>query len=315
MKVTRLLLFRAMSALLSMLLIATLVFFIINSLPGDAATRILGRSAEAESLEKLRHQLLLDRPVLERYGLWLADAARGDFGNSLINKRPVFEILWPKIQNTLILSGAALALYIPLCLIPAFFQARRSGSRADDVVSYIVLIFLSVPDFLLATLFLIVFGIVFPVLPTSALVDTTTTAVEWIRILVMPALTLAILMAVYAVRMLRENLIAVLESDYVRYARLKGLRETQVLLRHALPNAIAPTLNITALNIGYLVGGVVVIEKVFGFPGFGSQVVDSLQLRDVPMIQATVILSAAVYICANLMADAVTIILNPRLRS
>ncbi|MFI5018870.1 MAG: ABC transporter permease, partial [Dongiales bacterium] len=161
---------------------------------------------------------------------------------------------------------------------------------------------------------LILFVIMVPILPAMSLVDQTSGVGEYMRAMTLPAVTLAIVMAVYAVRMLRDNLIEVLDSDYVRMAELKGLSARRVLLRHALPNALVPTLNVTALNLAYLVGGVVVVEKIFGYPGFGSLLVDALQLRDLPLIEATIMIAAAVYIAANLMADVGAILLNPRLR-
>ena len=177
------------------------------------------------------------------------------------------------------------------------------------------LLLVSTPDFLVATLLLIGFVVMIPVLPATSLVDETTTLVPYLRALVLPGTTLAVVMAVYAVRMLRDNLIEVLESEYVRMAELKGLPRRLVLIRHALPNALIPTLNVTALNLGYLIGGVVIVERVFSFPGFGSLLIDALQLRDAPLIEATVLIAAAVYIAANLLADVGAILLNPRLRS
>jgi peptide/nickel transport system permease protein len=170
------------------------------------------------------------------------------------------------------------------------------------------------PDFLLGTILLILFVIMVPILPAMSLVDDTSGVGEYMRAMTLPAVTLAIVMAVYAVRMLRDNLIEVLDSDYVRMAELKGLSRQRVLLRHALPNALVPTLNVTALNLAYLVGGVVVVEKIFGYPGFGSLLVDALQLRDLPLIEATIMIAAAVYIAANLLADVGAILLNPRLK-
>lgn len=314
MTILRLILMRLFSASLTLFLVSSVVFFLVDALPGDAATRVLGRAADAASLEVLREQLNLNAPILERYWLWFTGFIQGDFGHSLISKRPVMDILWPKISNTLVLSAVALALYLPVSAGIAFIQATMRGTRVDQGLSYVVLTFLSIPDFLLATFLLILFGVLFQVFPTSSTVDGVMPLSEWIQILAMPAITLTILMSVYAIRMLRDNLIEVLEADYIRLARFKGLRSLHILWRHALPNALSPTLNITALNIGYLVGGVVVVEKVFGYPGFGSQTIDSLQLRDVPMIQATVIISAMVYILSNLVADVVSILANPRLR-
>jgi peptide/nickel transport system permease protein len=193
-------------------------------------------------------------------------------------------------------------------------QAVRRDRAIDHGFSVITLVLLSMPDFLLGTILLILFVIMVPILPAMSLVDQTSGVGEYMRAMTLPAVTLAIVMAVYAVRMLRDNLIEVLDSDYVRMAELKGLSARRVLLRHALPNALVPTLNVTALNLAYLVGGVVVVEKIFGYPGFGSLLVDALQLRDLPLIEATIMIAAAVYIVANLMADVGAILLNPRLR-
>jgi peptide/nickel transport system permease protein len=176
-------------------------------------------------------------------------------------------------------------------------------------------VLLSMPDFLLATILLFTFVVLVPILPAISLVDHSSSALDYLRAMTLPALTLAIVMAVYAVRMLRDNLIEVLDSDYVRMAELKGLSAKRVLLRHALPNALVPTLNVTALNLAYLVGGVVVVEKVFSYPGFGSLLVDSLQLRDLPVIETTVMIAALVYVGANLIADIAAVLLNPRLRT
>jgi peptide/nickel transport system permease protein len=191
---------------------------------------------------------------------------------------------------------------------------RREGPL-DHGLSVITLVLLSTPDFLLGTLLLIAFVITFPIFPAMSLVDQSSGIAEYLRAIALPAVTLAIVMAVYAVRMLRDNLIEVLDSEYVRMAELKGLPRRQVLLRHALPNALVPTLNVTALNLAYLIGGVVIVEKVFSYPGFGSLLVDALQLRDLPLIEATVLIAAAVYVGANLLADIGAILLNPRLRA
>ena len=204
---------------------------------------------------------------------------------------------------------------MPLTIIPAIIQAVRRDRAVDHALSAVPLMLLSMPDFLLATMLMILFVITLPLLPAMSLVDQSSGTIEYLRAMTMPAVTLAIVMAVYAVRMLRDNLIEVLDSDYVRMAELKGLPARRVLWRHALPNALVPTLNVTALNLGYLVGGVVVVEKVFSYPGFGSLLVDALQLRDLPVIEATVVLAASVYIVANLLADIGAILLNPRLRN
>jgi peptide/nickel transport system permease protein len=214
-----------------------------------------------------------------------------------------------------VLSAAAFVLYLPLALIPAMIQALWRDGPLDHGLSVLTLVLLSTPDFLLGTLLLIAFVITIPIFPAMSLVDQSSDLAQYLRAVTLPAVTLAIVMAVYAVRMLRDNLIEVLDSEYVRMAELKGLPRRQVLLRHALPNALVPTLNITALNLAYLIGGVVIVEKVFSYPGFGSLLVDALQLRDLPLIEATVLIAAAVYVGANLLADIGAILLNPRLRT
>jgi peptide/nickel transport system permease protein len=310
----RLVVARVFTAALTLLLVSAVIFAMVEVLPGDVASRILGRSATPESLAVLRAQLDLEAPALVRYLGWLGDMVQGDFGRALTSKRPIGEILAPRIVNTLILSGVAFLLYIPLALLPALVQAVNRDRPIDHVLSTVTLVLLSTPDFLLGTLLLIGFVVYIPWLPATSLVVASTDLAGWARALVLPSVTLAIVMAVYAVRMLRDNLIEVLDAEYIRMAELKGLSKRAVLFRHALPNALVPTLNVTALNLGYLIGGVVVVEKVFSFPGFGSLLVDALQLRDVPLIEATVLLAAAVYIAANLVADVGAILLNPRLR-
>jgi len=306
---------RSLMSVVTLLLVSLIIFSMLEVLPGDVASRILGRDATAETLEQLRTELGLDRPASVRYVAWLGGLVTGDLGRSLASSRPVSEILGPRIFNTVLLSAYAFLIYLPLTIVPALLQALNRDRAIDHAFSVVTLVLLSLPDFLLATLLLLAFVVMIQILPAISLVDATSSAWEYFRAMTLPALTLAIVMAVYAVRMLRDNLIEVLDSDYIRMAELKGLSRRRVLLRHALPNALVPTLNVTALNLAYLVGGVVVVEKVFSYPGFGSLLVDSLQLRDLPVIEATVMIAAFVYVAANLIADVAAILLNPRLRT
>jgi peptide/nickel transport system permease protein len=314
MLILRLIAERILLSLLTLLLVSMFIFLMLEILPGDVASRILGRDATPESLAVLRAQLHLNEPALLRYGSWLGHLLIGNFGTSLVSNRPVADILGPRIFNTVLLSLYAFAIYLPLTVVPAMVQAIRRDRPIDHALSIVTLVLLSTPDFLLATILLITFVIAVPILPAMSLVDEGSSAFEYLQAMTLPALTLAIVMAVYAVRMLRDNLIEVLDADYVRMAELKGLSARRVLIRHALPNALVPTLNVTALNLAYLVGGVVVVERIFSFPGFGSLLIDALQLRDLPLIEATIMISAAVYIVANLLADIGAILVNPRLR-
>jgi peptide/nickel transport system permease protein len=305
---------RAATAFLTLILVSLIIFVAVEVIPGDAASRVAGRDATPETLEVLRQRMHLDLPPAQRYLTWLGGVLTGRFGEVLTSGRPVGEILAPRIVNTLIMSGVALAMYFPLVLIPAIFQAVRRDRTADHALSVVTLILLSIPDFVLATFLLLLFAVAIPLFPAMSTIDARSSFLDILHVSFLPAVTLAIVMAVYAVRMLREGLIDVLDADFVRMAYLKGLSRRRVLLRHALPNAVVPTLNVTALNLAYLIGGVVVVERVFSFPGFGSLIVDALKLLDAPLIQATVLLAAAVYIGANLAVDITAILLNPRLR-
>ena len=306
---------RCLLAIVTLLVVSAVVFAMVEVLPGDVASRILGRLATEENLAVLRAQLNLDVPPIQRYGQWLAGMLQGDFGVSLTTNRPVLSVLGARIANTLVLAGIAFVLYIPLALVPAAVQALHRDQPLDHGISMVTLVLFSTPEFLLATLLLLMFVLVIPILPATSLVDETSTFREYAEALVLPAATLALVMSTHAMRMLRDNLIEILQSDYIKMAELNGLTRRSIVWRHALPNALTPTLNITALNLAYLIGGVVIVEKVFSFPGFGSLLVDALLLRDAPLIEATVLIAAAVYIGANLFADIGAILLNPRLRS
>lgn len=302
-------------SLVTLWLVSLIIFSMVEFIPGDVVTRLHGRMVTDEQRALVRERLNLDTPAAERYLTWLGNVVRLDFGNTLALSRPIDEVLAPKIKNSLLLAAAAFLLYLPLSLIPASIQALRRDSAVDHGFSVITLLLLSTPDFLLATLFLLLFVVLFPLLPAMSVVDEATSFWGYIRALVLPALTLALVMSVYAVRFLRDGLIEVLDSDYIRMAELNGLPRRVILWRHAIPNALIPTLNVTALNIAYMMGGVVVVEKVFGFPGFGSLTIDSMLLLDTPLVEATVLIAAAVYIVANLLADIGATLLNPRLRT
>jgi peptide/nickel transport system permease protein len=313
--VFRLIAGRIAMSVVTLLLLSLLIFILIDILPRDVATRILGRQATPQNLELFRQRFHLGDPGFERYLRWLGGIVQGDFGTTLTNARPIGAILVPRLVNTAWLSLVALLLYLPLTLIPSALQAVNRDRPVDHAISVVTLTFLSIPDFLLATFLMIGFVVLVPLLPATSVVEPTSGFWEYARALVLPATTLALVMASTAIRMLRDNLIEVLDSDYVRMAEYKGLSKRLVLLRHALPNALIPSLNVTALNFTYLIGGVVIIERVFAYPGFGSLLVDALQLRDVPLIEATVLIAGAVYVTANLLADLGAILLNPKLQT
>lgn len=311
----RLILTRVLTSLGTLLLVSMFIFGAVELLPGDVARQIVGREASEQQLQIIRQQLGLDRPVVDRYLSWLGGALRLDFGNGIISKRPVIGIIAPRLRNTLILALAAFILYVPISLVFSLLSAGFRGRHIDALLSGVTLVTLSIPEFVMGTILLIIFASSLRWLPALSLIEDARNVGEALRALLMPALTLAIAMSAYAIRMLRDNLIEVLDSEYVLMATLKGLPRRNVLLQHALPNALGPALNVTALNLVYLIGGVVIVERIFSYPGLGSLLVDSISLRDAPLISAAALLVSATYILANLAADVGVLLLNPRLRT
>jgi peptide/nickel transport system permease protein len=310
----RFILLRLLGGIAMLLAVSALIFFMTEVLPGDVASRILGRNPDPERLAILRAELGLDQPLLRRYLEWMAGILRGDFGTSLISGQPVAETLGRRVLNSVLLGAMALAIYVPLAVLPAIVQAVNRDRPLDQAISALSLAILSIPDFLLATLVLISFVVLLPVAPARSIVEASSTWGQALHAMMLPAATIALVMATYAMRYLRDSLIEVLQTDYIRMARLNGIPQRVLIWRHAMPNALVPFLNVTALNLTYLFGGVVVIEQVFSFPGFGALMVGALLQLDVPMIQATVLIAAAVYILSNLVVDLATLALNPRLR-
>ena len=299
----------------TLLVVSALVFFFTSVLPGDIAERVLGRESSAQQRQIFREHLHLDDPVWKRYGVWIGDVARGDLGRSLVNNETVTATIGTSAKNTLFLSVFAFVLYLPVTLVLATLAALFRGKLADSLISVITLVGLSLPEFVLGTLLIFGFAVHLSVAPALSIVNPGDGLFTRLHATVLPAVTLMVAMAVYAIRMLRDNLIDVLDSEYVRMATLKGVPRWRVVARHALPNAVGPALNVTALNLTYLIGGVVVVESVFSYPGLGKMLVDSISVRDVPVVEATALLASAVYIVANLIADVLAMVLNPRLRT
>jgi len=313
--ILKLILSRIATGLLTLLAVSFIIFVATEILPGDVAARALGRFATEEAKQIFRQQLHLDRPIPERYLTWLGGVVRGQFGKSIVNQIDVNSVVGPKLAHTFVLAAYALVLYVPMSLLLATFAAVFRDRPVDTAISLLTLVGLSIPEFALATLLLIAFAVSVPIFPVLSVIALARTPVEVVRALTLPAVTLAVAMSVYAIRMLRDNLIEVLDSEYVRMAALKGVPWYRVILWHALPNALGPALNVTALNLAYLIGGVVVVERVFSYDGIGSLLVESVFLRDAPLIEATALVVSAVYILANLFADVTAMLLNPRLRT
>jgi peptide/nickel transport system permease protein len=300
----------------TLFLASIIIFAATQALPGDPARAILGRTATPESLAALREQLNLDRPVTEQYWDWLSGVLTGDFGESLVAGVPVTELLGSRIVNSAFLMLLAALVSVPLAILIGVVSARRRDGPLDHTLSVTTLAVAGLPEFVVGIALVVLFGTtVFTVLPPVSLIPPGSAPWNYPMELILPTLTLVIAVSPYIARIMRASMIEVLESDYVEMARLKGLRERKVVWGHALPNAIAPTIQVTAINLAYLAGGIVVVEFVFAYPGIGAALVDAVANRDIPVVQAVALLIAAVYVVLNLIADVATILVSPRVRT
>ncbi len=307
---------RVLLGLLTLVVASILIFAATQALPGDPAQARLGRDATPASLAALRDQLGLDRPVVQQYGDWALGLLRGDLGTSLVSGRPITEDLGPRAVNSGFLVLVAALVSIPLSILIGCYAAVRRDKAADQVSGLVLLALAAMPEFVVGLLLVALFATtVFTILPAVSLVPPGTKPWSDLAKIVLPTLTLVIAVAPYVSRIMRASMVEVLESEYVEMARLKGLPQRVVVWRHALPNAIGPTLQVIALNLAYLAGGVIVVESVFNFPGVGIALRDAVLNRDFTTVQAVAMLIASVYVLTNLVADVATILVTPRLRT
>ena len=306
---------RLLLSVVTLSIVAVVVFAVTELLPGDWATAYFGREATPESLELLRAKLGLDLPATERFANWFGRAVRGDLGSSLAREEPVLGLIASRMEKTLLLGGVAGLVAIPLALALGIIAGLTRGRRVDVAISTISLIGMSLPEFVVGTVLIFALSITLPIFPALTIVRADTSFVDFLPNIVLPAATLTIVWVAYILRMVRTTMIDVLASEYVEMATLKGIPRARVVLRHALPNALLPTINVIALMMAALLGGVVVIETVFNYPGVGRLLVTAIRARDVPLIQGIAITVAIMYVTINLVADLLTTSLDPRLRS
>lgn len=296
------------------LAISAMLFIGVEALPGDFARNFLGQSATPEAVANIRAELGLDRPIIIRYFEWLAGVFTGDFGTSWANEASVNEQLFKRLSNTLFLAAVAAVVAVPLSVglgLVAVFYRNKLPDRLINVVS---LIAISMPEFFVGYLLIFFFALQFgigdgpPIIPDPR-------AGLWanIQLLFLPAMTLVVVVLAHMMRMTRASILNIMESAYVETAELKGLSPMRIIWKHAAPNAIAPIINVVALNLAYLVVGVVVVEVIFAYPGMGQYFVDAVTVRDMPVVQACGMVFAAVYIVLNILADVGAILSNPRL--
>ncbi|MER9926679.1 ABC transporter permease [Mesorhizobium sp. M0048] len=298
---------------LTLWIVSLIIFAGVQFLPGDIATELLGQSATPESVAALRKSLGLDIPIYLRYFDWLGSILRGNFGTTLATGRDIGELIRPRLFNTLVLAASSAVISVPLALLGGIVAALYRNTFIDRAINVVTLASISFPEFFVAYILILVFAVHAGILPSLSDVDSETSVLGRLTAIALPSFTLAVVVLAHMMRMTRTSIINLLGNQYIETARLKGLPEWRVLVRHALPNALAPIATIVVLNLAYLITGVVVVEVVFVYPGLGQLIVDSVQKRDISVVQACSLIFAATYVVLNLTADVLSIIMNPRL--
>jgi len=287
----------------TLIVVSLIVFAVTQVLPGDAATMLLGENATPAALAAIRDRLGLDAPVWLQYGHWLGGVLHGDFGTSLRTGQPVGPVMVEALGRSLLLAVLAIGFMLVLALPLGILAAVRRGRAADLLVSLVSYVGVSLPEFVTATLFGLLFSDWLQWLPATGYVPMTENPGRSLAHLVLPVLTVSVILIAHVSRMVRSELVDVLHTDYIRAARLKGLSARAVLLKHGLRNALLPTITIVALDVGYLLGGVIVVEEIFALPGIGRQLIVAIEARDLPAIQAGALIMAATYSVVNFLAD------------
>lgn len=298
----------------TLLAVSALMFVGIELLPGDLAQQILGQSATPETLAAFRAELGLDQPAHLRYLDWLLAAAQGDFGTSMASQRAVADLLSTRLTNTMFLACYAAVIAVPVAILLGLLSALWRNSLFDRSVNVGALGAISMPEFFVAYLLVLFLSIRMGWFPTLARIDEASSFGDALYRSFLPALTLILVVIAHMMRMTRAAIINVLAAPYIEMARLKGVPRWRVIVLHALPNALAPIINVVALNLAYLIVGVVVVEVVFSYPGLGQLLVDAVASRDFPVVQAVGLFFAGTYITLNVLADILSILSNPRLR-
>ncbi|MGO8868383.1 MAG: ABC transporter permease [Alphaproteobacteria bacterium] len=295
--------------------VSLLVFVGCEILPGDVAEVALGQYATPESVQALRVQLGLNRPAPERYLDWLAGILRGDWGRSLTTKTPISQLLSERLRNTATLAGATTLIAVPLALGLGLLMALWSGGLFDRIASIIVLALSATPEFLIGTVAVLFFAVKLHWLPAVANVDPTFGFTQLARALLLPVATLTLVVTAQIARMTRATVTNLLDLPFIEMATLKGVPRWRVVFVHALVNVAGPLANVVALNVAYLVSGVVVVETIFAYPGMARLMVDAVEARDLPVVQACAMLFCGAYVLLILVADLVAFFFNPRIRS
>ena len=306
---------RILLGLITLLIVSLITFVGVEVLPGDACTTYLEREAYGAALEACYKRLGLDIPAYERYVSWAIGVIQGDFGYSLSGEMKINDVLGPRVKNSLVLASASILIGIPIALLLGIITALWRDKMPDIIISTFTIFSMTIPEFISATLLILIVAIWLEWLPGIVIVPTGASISELLPNIILPVIAISMIMTAHMARMVRSSVIQVMASDYVQMAILKGVPYWKMVFKHVLPNALLPAINVVALTIAWLLGGVVVTEVVFNYPGLGRLVIESISNRDLPVVQALAIILASIYVIINLIADLLTLMLNPRLKS
>ncbi|MGV2072119.1 MULTISPECIES: ABC transporter permease [Rhizobium/Agrobacterium group] len=305
---------RLMIALITLIIVSLAVFMATALLPGDTATMLLGQAATPEAVEGLRQAMHLNDPAILRFLRWATGLLQGDLGTSYANNMPIAELISGRLVNSMKLAGITALLAVPIALTLGITSAMLRGSLYDRSVTVITIGVISVPEFMIATSAVLLFAVYLKWLPALSFANEVHSFAGLVRVYAMPVITLTFGVSAQMIRMTRAAVIETLDTPYVEMALLKGASRRRIVLRHALPNALGPIVNAMALSLSYLIGGVIIVETIFNYPGIAKLMVDAVATRDLPLIQSCAMIFCVGYLVLITIADIVSILSNPRLR-
>ena len=311
----RMLLRRCVLGAVTVAIVSAIIFLGVELLPGDACTAFLERDAKGQMLENCRKDFGLDRPALTRYFEWAGNALQGDLGMSASGRKSIAELVGHRMKNSLLLAAVSLSVGVPMAIFLGVITGLWRDRPIDLFFSTAAILAMTIPEFVSATVLSLIFSVWLGWLPGIVVTSASAPASEFFPEILLPVFVLAMVMMAHILRMVRSSVIEVMAGDYIQMATLKGVPYWRIVFSHALPNALLPAINVVALTIAWLLGGVVVIEVVFNYPGLGRMMIDAISDRDLPVVQAIALIVASVYVGVNLTADILTMVANPRLRT
>ena len=311
----RMLLRRCVLGAVTVAIVSAIIFLGVELLPGDACTAFLERDAKGQMLENCRKDFGLDRPALTRYFEWAGNALQGDLGMSASGRKSIAELVGHRMKNSLLLAAVSLSVGVPMAIFLGVITGLWRDRPIDLFFSTAAILAMTIPEFVSATVLILIFSVWLGWLPGMVVTSASAPASEFFPEILLPVFVLAMVMMAHILRMVRSSVIEVMAGDYIQMATLKGVPYWRIVFSHALPNALLPAINVVALTIAWLLGGVVVIEVVFNYPGLGRMMIDAISDRDLPVVQAIALIVASVYVGVNLTADILTMVANPRLRT